>query len=542
MLYENIDYFDKIQSEIYSDVITYLKPKVMKYANTYGIEKFNKYCSSALRSKYIDKKVKSLGKIMTSIIFCLSDDTTEERIKNFNYDFIVYYTNTLVNEKNLMKIQNYRLKQNIQIQYYDPMEKINIENPKLPNFFTSFSKEGLVLNEDKNYDPLKVKYSFRFDQVVECTGGEASSLKAIIRPEISVLFRPDFCCISYLVDWQQKGVKNMFCSMYIKDWKCKVDIKIFQSTLYQYCIMNQIEKLNKIMINNNNSIYRANLYFLERASIITVLREILYTDIENYVEENSYLFTLIKREKVRAKYDLYYALRSFDLDKKPQGELAKKKGCKFGKEEFFLENTGEGYVINNEETSISRDFEEINRQEIDSLFSNAAMSIQILKEMKYSFCKELWRMKVEDDSEETIINRKYINKTKILIQRIKNIRRIAIHIVNIIKINLGGRKLTDTEIIRITNIIIRNPKVFVLIIKFNIRITYEIIHIIITNEEDGIKVLWKLIREKAFKLKYENDPTFHNSTQGCNKTKKVDDPIPTPDPIIPQVINIIYKT
>lgn len=530
VLFDNLDYFNKIQSEIYNDIMTLLKPKIMRYAERLGKESFNKYCFFAFRLKYQDHKIKQLGKIYTAVIFCLNRDTTDEVLSKFTENFTRFYTEKIINEKNLMKIQNYRLKQNIQIQYYDPMEKINSENPKLPNFYTSFSKQGLVLNEDPNYDPLKVKYSFRFDQVVECSGGEASSLKGILNPEIGGLFRPDYCCVSYLVDWQQKGVKNMFCSLYQKDWKCKVDIKIFQSTLYQFCIMNQIEKLNKVLIDSNNNIRQSKLYFLERAAIITVIREILYTDIELYMDQSSYLYYLVSKEKKRAKYDLYDALRSFDLDTNAGKGKNKRKGCVFGKEEFLLDETRSEYIVINEEKTIINDFETVNRREQKALYDNAAMSIQILKEMKISFCKELWRMKVEEEDIESNSKKgktTIINKETLIIRRIKRIRNIAIYIINIIKRKLGNRKLTEREIIIITNIIIKHSELFIYVIKYRIEITIEIINILIVNEEYAITIIWRLVREKMFKLRYEEDPTHGNSTLGCNITRK--DP-PRPEP------------
>ena len=541
ILFDNLQYFDKLKNEIYNDLMTLLKPKIIQFAKRYGKESFNKFCSFAFRLKYQDPKIKQLGKIYTAVIFCLDKDTSHEVIAKFTENFIRYYSEKVVDEKNLMKIQNYRLKQIIEIQYYDPMEKFQSENPKLPNFFTSFAKEGLVLNEDKHYDPLKVKYSFRFDQVVECKGGEASSLKAIMNPNIGGLFRPDYCCVSYLVDWQQKGVKNMFCSTNEKDWKCKVDVKIFQSTLYQFCIMNQIEKLNKVLIESNNNIRESKLYFLERASIITVIREILYTDIEKYMDQSSYLFYLVSIEKKKAKYDLYDALRSFDLDTNG-GSKHGKKGCVFGHEEILLDESKSEFIVINEEKSISDDFETVNRREQKSLYDNAAVSIENLKEMKFSFCKELWQMKVEDEDIDIKTRRgktTITNKETIIIRRIKRIRNIAIYIINIIKRRLGNRKLTDREIYIITNIVIKHYEVFIYVIKYKIEITIEMIFILISNEEHGISIIWKLVREKMFKLRYEDDPSHGNSTLGCNFTRNstplppfIPDPIPPPDVIV----------
>jgi len=261
------------------------------------------------------------------------------------------------------------------------------------------------------------------------------------------------------------------------------------------------------------------------------------------MDQSSYLYYLVSKEKKRAKYDLYDALRAFDLD--TSGSGSNKKGCIFDKQEFYLEESTTEMMVVNQEKSISTDFETVNRREQKSQYDNAAMSIQILKEMKISFCKELWKMKVEDNDIE-IKRRKgkttIINNETVITRRIKRIRYIAIYIINIFKKRLVNRKLTIREITIITNIIIRNSELFIYVIKFKIEITIEIIYILITHEEEGITIIRKLVNEKMFKLRYERDPTHGNSTIGCNVTKN-NTPVPREPPIVPpyidQVINLL---
>ena len=136
--------------------------------------------------------------------------------------------------------------------------------------------------------------------------------------------------------------------------------------------MNQIEKLNKVLVETNNNLRESNLYFLEKASIITVIREILYYDIQKYMDQSSYLYSLVSKESVRARYDLYNALRSFDLDTKNES-LAGKKGCVFGHEKFLLEDNNNNFIAINNKKNITKDFEQVNRRQQKALYDNAAI-------------------------------------------------------------------------------------------------------------------------------------------------------------------------
>jgi hypothetical protein len=291
-----------------------LRPKIELFAKRYGTNDFNKYCFFTFRRKPRDSEKPELGLIYTSVIFCLDNNYPNEVLSKFSTNFVKSYENSIKHESDLNKIQQYRLKQNIRIQYYDPSEIFSIENPRLPNFFTSFAKEGLVLNASEDFDPKQVRYSFRFDQLVQCTADEASSLKQVINPKIASLFRDDECCVSYMVDWNQKGIKNMFCSMYSTKWKCRVDIKIFESTLYNYCLEQKLVKINNIKKVNKNDLGKANMYFLERVSIISALKNIQDYSLDSIWNKFSYFYKLIDEEKKVIKEDLFSSLKAFDKE------------------------------------------------------------------------------------------------------------------------------------------------------------------------------------------------------------------------------------
>ncbi len=304
-----------------------LRPKIELFAKREGIEDFNKYCFFTFRRKLRDIENPSLGLIISSVIFCLDKSYPQEILSKFSKDFTSKYTSAVINENDLNKVQQYRLKQNIMIQYYDPVQSISTDNPQLPNFWTSFSKEGLVLNESETYDPKHVKFSFRFDQVVQCEADEASSVKSLLNRPIAKLFRDDECCISYMVDWNQKGVKNMFCSMYNTKWKCRVDIKIFSSTLYSYCLEQKMEKIQLIKKNVSKDLDKPKMYFLERIAIITALKSVLKFDLRSLWDKFGYFYKMIEEEKKVAKEDLFASLKAFDNEISDQKSNKNQSGC-----------------------------------------------------------------------------------------------------------------------------------------------------------------------------------------------------------------------
>ncbi len=483
ILFKNLDIIDHTKNSIYIDLINSFKPKIALHAQNYGKDLFNKYCFFAFRSNYQDNDMaKQLGKIFSTVIFCLSQDSSDAILNNFSKNFVHSYSEKISKEVNLMKIQNYHLKQNIQIQYYDTIGKIYSNNLKLRNFYTSFAKEGLVLNEDANFNPLKVKHSFRFDQVVDCNGTEASIFKSIIDPKISSHFRPNHCCVSYLVDWHGRGVKNLFCSKYTKDWQCKVDIKIFTSTLYNFCIEKKVENIDKLIIRSNNNIKDAQLSFLERASIITVLRDILYMNPEKYIDRSSHLYNLVKNAKKTAKINLLDSLRAFDLDY----SKTNKKGCKFGKEEFLLDENKKDFVVKNQNKSISHDLNNINSREKKDLYNDGGILIKILNRMKISFCKEL--LKLRD------LEIELRNKT-----------------IDINQKQTGNRELTESEINNIINAIFKSSEL--------LKVGKKKIQIIDTNlnffndSDYKIKKIKKRLDEKGFEFSDKINSTLKSTSR-----------------------------
>lgn len=300
LVFDDLSFFLKVKTVDYMDIMNKFRPRIEKFAFTYDNDKFNKYCFFMINHTWILKEEKDKGKEFSVMIFCLNAETTEkEMLERFPEDFRLKYTKALVDSEDFLSLQQYRLKQNIQIQFFEPhitLEEIQKQSHAtgqasatggLPTLYTSFSNEGLVMNLDPNHDPTKVRYSFRYDQVIKCRGENPPQLKRYMKPEITSLFRPDECCVSYVVDFNNTCSMAMFCSTYLKDWKCRADIKIFRSTLYKRCLIEKTENINQKVDRITKDIKGEKETFLNKAAIIYGLRETMNKNMMDSIDANS---------------------------------------------------------------------------------------------------------------------------------------------------------------------------------------------------------------------------------------------------------------
>jgi hypothetical protein len=491
------------------DIISNFKPKIMKYGQKMGETYFNKYCFFAFRTKYEDDNHKELGKTYTVITMCLDKETSQASLDKFSADFKKNCSEFIFKEPQYMKIQNYRLKQNIQIQYFDPLAKIDPNNPKIPNFYTSFSTEGLVLNKEKNLNPLKVEFSFRFDQLVDCTPKEAASLKAILPEKLANLYKPDDCCVSYLVDWSMKGVKNMFCSMYPKIFRCKTDIKIFQSTMYEYCIADKIEKFNLLMKKHNNDLTKAKLYFLEQAAIINFLKEIIDKNLENFQNPNSKLFKDIVELKKNAKQHRQTALKLFEKDTNKDSK-EKNPTCK--------EIIDGALDKKPEKKDESKDFEKSDRAQEKAENTNGAQALKMINKYKKQYCQELKDLQINDDKKKPDDKKEKDEKPEkddkpkkddenkkkpdTIKNKLNDIKKMAMDTVNHCKTK---EKFTPNEALKLTNVILKHHKLFEKVHKKKINIPKKICKELKNKPDEGVINLEKLANEKKDKFNFDKE-------------------------------------
>lgn len=506
ILFDNLPFFAHIKNEIYKDVLSNFKPKILKFAHKYGSEKFDKFCFFAFRKKYKDEKEKGLGKMWTTVTMCLNQDTPDAALEKFSTDFKKNYSEFVFKERQYMKVQNYRLSQNIEIQYYDPLAKIDLKDPEVPDFYTSFSKEGLVLNKDVNHDPLKVKFSFRYDQLVDCSPFEAASLKKILPEKLSSLYKPDDCCVSYLTDWSMKGIKNMFCSMYKTFVQCKSDIKIFSSTMYEYCIADKIENFNRVLKKLKNDLTKANFYFLELSGYINMLNEVIHKNLENYQNPESKLHADIVNLKKDAKRYKKILLKLFekDVNKDPKGPKCSDilAGALDKKPE-----KGKG----------GSDFESVDRAQEKAEKTPGAQALNLIKKYKVKYCQDLKDLNINSDKpakdekpkkdepkkDEPKKEKEEPNKKPDTIkEKLNDIKNMAIGFVNQCKTK---EKFTPTEALKLTNTILKHHKTFEKVQKKKITLPKKLCKELKNKPEEGVRNVEKLANEKNNKFEFEKE-------------------------------------
>lgn len=242
-----------------------------------------------------------MGKLTLAFIFCFKKDTNDEVMDSFKKQIREHYAKTLIDSNKFLKFQHYDLNQNILLQYYEHhinLENIsvyNLESKDLPTYWTSITKEGMVMNRKNSFVPNSVMFSFRHDQVIKCSGFHPEFMKVHLQPKIQNMFRSNNCCVSYVVDTFTYCNSVMFCSNNPDKWKCNAEIQIFKASLYEQCMKEHIISLNK-----DNKKYRGdvsamkNISFLQKAKHIYTLRELInYNFTESYTQETN-MYKIIK--------------------------------------------------------------------------------------------------------------------------------------------------------------------------------------------------------------------------------------------------------
>ncbi len=286
-----------------------LKPKIDAVSADKGSSNFEKLCSVAFLKEFIDPNDISKGIINNAVIICLNEQETEENIKKFKDDFISHYTNSINSTNELLKLQQYEDKLPVNVQFYDPSVDINGPIADLPQYFANFNQEGLVLMSDKSSDPSKVKFSFRFDQILNCRGTELKAALDSLDKKVSTMIKPSECCVAYTVDWNLKPLNDIFCSPQNKPYKCKVEAKLFQTTTYSRCISAQVMKLMELLKETNGNLEKANITIIKRSQMIQLLNEISKFNISKYYSKQTKTYKIIQKILPHAQKHLHGLLQ-----------------------------------------------------------------------------------------------------------------------------------------------------------------------------------------------------------------------------------------
>ena len=108
--------------------------------------------------------------------FCFEEDVNDIIINKFVLNFIMLSSNSIYREKDLLNVLNYQLNElinNRKFQYYTTDSSFNFES--FMKYFVLLNSEGVILTSQKvilplkkSKTPLSTKFSFRYDQMIDC--------------------------------------------------------------------------------------------------------------------------------------------------------------------------------------------------------------------------------------------------------------------------------------------------------------------------------------------------------------------------------------
>ena len=316
---------NEVHTPQYKRVLDPIRPRIDKFIARKGTDHFNKFCQLVFRRRLKNRKDHGQGKVYTVIFFCFDEQDNQNLINKFRDKFIAYFTDAITSTNELLVLQSYENGQPLLTQFYDPAIDLSGPNPNLPNYFTSSSEEGMVMSTSEGNDPKNVKFSFRYDQMINCRGLKAKIVKEALDPKVRSLFKADECCIAYTVDWNLKPLNDMFCSMYRKTHKCKVDIKFLETTMYLKCMTKNKKKYKDALDQNEGDISKAVLPFTKSAAIADFLKEISQNDLLKYLDQNSQFAISLKDLLPQAKSNLFGLFNGMNCDIRPNNDFVNEK-------------------------------------------------------------------------------------------------------------------------------------------------------------------------------------------------------------------------
>ena len=505
-MYDNTSQFNEIHTQNYKDIYNKLKPKIDNLISLKTTDFFQEFCILAFRKKLMIEGDYSSAKINTAVIMCLKPDETEQIIKRFKTEFLNFLTNSIDQSDELLALQQFQENQPLQVQFYDPALDLSSPSADLPNFYTSFSDQGLVLSTTESKDPSNVKFSFRYDQIINCRGMEPKIVKDSLDKTVATKFKSNECCIAYSVDWSLKPLNDMFCSLYKRSQRCKLDIKIFQATMYGHCLKYNIKKLENYLKETNGNLRIAKLAFTIRAQMIEIVKEIIKYDLTKYLTKSSFIYKFILEEKVKAKNDLYGLLKGLEDQLKMKIDYMNPNGVIIESEESSSVKKESIEISQKEQSSttgvvISSDFEEQGYTSERDKRSTGNVSMESIERMKNKFLMELKEMHGGEDEIITETTKTTVHEEVKVKEEVSKVD-VALKVAETFMMQLGGMKLSEQEVSIITKLIMTDVSVFQELIKYNIKIDVSILQILMTTTlEDGILRLKKLLKEKTFTVK-----------------------------------------
>jgi hypothetical protein len=158
-----------------------------------------------------------------------------------------HFSNELLKDSKPWSWQDFNNLEHLKLFY----QSYNAKDLKEP-FFVSFQSEGFVLNSNDNYMTETVKYSFIYQQLLDCNGVFENiqldeTLKAIIKDP--------HCCVAYNRKSGETPIKDIFCSTYSNVSSCKTEIKLFNNFSFKKCVIKGLQDL-KFLFTTGNDPYK----------------------------------------------------------------------------------------------------------------------------------------------------------------------------------------------------------------------------------------------------------------------------------------------
>lgn len=232
---------------------------------------------------------------------CFKGDPKELLI--FERDFKLKYTKQIVDNPIFKISQRFKKNQSVYFKYFEQQIKLstlkkNNENKRLefPNYYTSLTKEGVIMNKDKNEDPNSVKYAFRYDQTVKCSGFHPQKLKQYLSPQLQEMFGENECCVIYVTHWNSYANTSLFCSNKKEKWQCSSEIEIFRASFYNQCLLNNLTDLHRNIKRNHGLSGIRKSDNLVISKYFFVLNEVVRIDLR-YLPKDSELYSVVHKYK-----------------------------------------------------------------------------------------------------------------------------------------------------------------------------------------------------------------------------------------------------
>lgn len=291
---------ESVTTKKYSEIAKYNKPKIDNfYSLNVGWDCFFSFRVSSDETK------------PDLIFFCVNSDETDNVKVLLKETFVQLYYNLIIKtNENTFSLSKIGMPEPLYFEFYDAL--MDVKNLKeVQKFYTRFNEEGVYLSEIDDLDPQNVKYSFRYDQMINCRADESKYIKDTFPREVADLFSSDQCCAGYTVEWNMKPLQNFFCSEK-KSNDCALEIKLFKSFMFNKCMDYGLKTLKRILSLNHFSLEQAKMSFTTRSLLINVMKEINMLRLEKIT--SAYFKKEISIYKQKSTQHLYFLLRVFSMN------------------------------------------------------------------------------------------------------------------------------------------------------------------------------------------------------------------------------------